>query len=340
MRIAMVGVGVLAFAFAGQLLASVFGSRVRDAITWRPVTFLDSALGAGLNVLALALVVWILAMALSMLPIVSVSQQVSESRTLTTLDAVMPPQVRNAFDGLRNLVAESDAPRVFAGLVQVQGPQVPPPDDGPVAGVTEAVRGSVVRIGGSTPECSTGVSGSGFVVAPETVITNAHVVAGVRQPLVRVRASDSSLPAAVTAFDPALDVAVLSVPGLSAKPLRTSEEVARVGDDAVIAGFPGGGPFEAAPARIRALVDAVGDDIYGKAGVDREVYVFRGRVLPGDSGGPLLDADGRVLGMVFGSGELDDETGYALSAAEIAPFIEGESSASPPVDTGSCRIRN
>lgn len=338
MRVVIVGVGVLAGAFAGQLLASVLGGRLRSWLTWKPIRFVDNILGSVLNVIALALVVWILAMALALVPVASVAQQVNSSKALAQLDAQMPPQVRNAFDGLRNLIAASDAPRVFSGLTKVEGPEVSAPDDSVVANVVEAARPAIVRIGGSTPECSTGVSGSGFIVAPQVVLTNAHVVAGVRQPLVRVRSSDASLPATVVAFDPALDVAVLRVPGLQGDGLRFSSTPAGTGDDAVIAGFPGGGPFEAAPARIRALVDAVGDDIYGQAGVSREVYILRGRVLPGDSGGPLLDPDGRALGMVFGSGEVSDDVGYALAADELRPFLE--KLGNKAVDTGSCRIRD
>ena len=336
-RIVAVGIGVLALAIVGQLIASSLGSRLRSSLTWKPVRFLDNAAGAALNVLALALVTWILAMVVVMVPSPAVAEQVQGSRVLTALDSLVPPQARNAFSAMRHLVASSDAPRVFAGIAQVSGPQVDRPDDSVVAPVIDAVRGSIVRVSGTTPECQSGVAGSGFVVDAQTVITNAHVVAGVRQPLVRVRSSDGSLPATVTYFDPQVDIAVLHVPGLQARSLPLSSVPASVGDDAVIAGFPGGGPFAASAARVRALLSAVGDDIYGDAGVERQVYVLRTDVLPGDSGGPMLDPSGRVLGMVFGSSDADRETGYALAAGELERALRR--AGDERVDTGSCRIR-
>jgi S1-C subfamily serine protease len=86
------------------------------------------------------------------------------------------------------------------------------------------------------------------------------------------------------------------------------------------------------------MVRAVGDDIYGQSGVEREVYAFRGVVLPGNSGGPLLDDDGSVLGMVFGADDEADDTGYALTVAELDRALEAPRRGI--ADTGSCRIRD
>lgn len=336
-RVAAVGIGVLTCAIAGQLAASMLGSRLRSSLTWKPARFLDNAAGALLNVLALALVTWIIAMAIVLVPSQTIAKQAKDSTVLLALDSLVPSQARNAFNSLRNMVASSDAPRVFAGIAQVTGPQVPAPNDDVVANVVEAARGSVVHINGNTPECDSGVVGSGFVVDAHTVVTNAHVVAGVTQPLVRVRASDPSLPATVTYFDPQVDIAVLRVAGLQARPLPLVDRVADIGADAVIAGFPGGGPFVATAARVRAEMAAIGDDIYGNAGVERQVYVLRTDVLPGNSGGPLIDPDGRVLGMVFGSADSEKETGYALASREVATALSAAGTSR--VDTGSCRIR-
>lgn len=339
-RILAVGIGVLAFALIGQLLASVFGDRLRDSIPWHPARRVDNVAGAALNVLALAIVTWIVASAIAYLPVTVVSQQVSESRVLVALDSLVPAPARNAFGSLRDLVATTSVPRIFSGLAQVTGPDVDPPDGSAITAAVEAARPSVLRIVSDVDECDAQVSGSGFAVGRDRVITNAHVVAGVARPIVRRRGGAAGLAATVVYFDPRLDVAVLAVPGLDARPLALAPERATSGDPAVIAGFPLAGPFRLEPARVRTEVLARGDDIYGSSGVEREVYVLRGRVLPGNSGGPLLRPDGLVLGLVFGADEQAESTGYALTAGELSDAIAAGLSSDTAVDTGSCRIRD
>ncbi|MBI1352222.1 MAG: MarP family serine protease [Actinomycetales bacterium] len=338
LRILLLGLGVLIVALVGQFAASILGERLRDLITWRPAQVVDNVAGAALNVFALAVVVWIVASALAYLPVSLVSQQVTSSRVLVALDSLVPLPARNAFGDLRDLVGTTEVPRIFAGLAQVTGPDVGQPSPSSVTQQVDAARDSVVQVTGETPECRAAVSGSGFVVAPGRVLTNAHVVAGVKDPLVRVRQSEAGLPATVVYFDPEVDVAVLLVPGLSSPPLQLATEPAQSGDPAVVAGFPQSGPYRTEPARIRTEVTAMGDDIYGEAGVEREVYALRTTVLPGNSGGPLLRPDGKVLGLVFGADEQAQETGYALTAGELSSALSA--SGDRRVGTGSCRIRD
>lgn len=338
LTIAAVAFGVLITALIGQFAASILGRRLRDGITWRPVRLIDNIAGAALNVFAFAAVVWIIASALAYLPIGPVSEQVTQSRVLVALDSVVPAQARNAFSSLRSIVGQTSVPRVFSGLAQITGPDVDPPDPAAITRRVDDARESVVQVSGETPECSSGVTGSGFVIEDGLVMTNAHVVAGVDTPQVRVRQGDRPERATVVYFDPATDIALLSVPGLSSSPLRLADESAQSGDPAVVAGFPSSGPYRTEPVRIRTTVRAVGDDIYGQAGVEREVYAFRGVVLPGNSGGPLLAPNGRVLGMVFGADEEAESTGYALTAAPLRAALEEPRSGL--VDTGSCRIRS
>ncbi|MHB1065927.1 MAG: MarP family serine protease [Candidatus Nanopelagicales bacterium] len=339
-RALIVAGGVLLLAITGQVIASMVGRMVRGTMTWKPVRVVDNAGGAVLNVLALGVVTWIVVSAVAYLPSSPVSQQLTASRVLVALDSVVPPPVRNAFGSLRDLVGSSDVPRIFSGFAQVTGPDVPPPDSDTDSGPIEAVRGSVLRVSGDTPDCSNGVTGSGFVVSAHRVITNAHVVAGVAEPVVGVRLGGPALPATVVYFDAGIDIAILDVPGLDAAAVPFALEPAQTGDSAVIAGFPGGGPYSVDPARVRTTVTARGDDIYGNAGVDREVYIVRGLVRPGNSGGPLLDPSGRALGVVFGSDGEEPDTGYALTAAQVAPAVEAARAATGPVDTGSCRLRD
>lgn len=340
LRALALGLGVLVSALLGQFAASVLGDRLRGGITWKPARVVDNVAGAGLNVVALAVVTWIVASALAYVPLTLVSQQVTESRVLVALDSIVPVPARNAFGDLRDLVGTTSVPRIFSGLAQITGPDVDPPDAAFVTLEIDEARESVVQVSGETPECGAAVTGSGFAISPDLVLTNAHVVAGVEEPRIRVRLADPGLPATVVYFDPATDVAVLAVPGLGARPLVLAKESARSGDPAVIAGFPESGPFRAEPARVRAEVTALGDDIYGDAGVERQVYAVRGTVLPGNSGGPLLRPDGFVLGMVFGADDEAEATGYALTADELRPAMESAFSSPRAVDTGTCRIRD
>ena len=340
LRAVALGMGVLVSALLGQFAASILGDRLRGGITWKPARLVDNVAGAGLNVLALAVVAWIMASALAYVPLSLVSQQVTESRVLVALDSLVPVPARNAFGDLRDLVGTTSVPRIFSGLAQITGPDVDPPDASAVTLEVDEARESVVQVAGETPECGAAVTGSGFAIAPDLVMTNAHVVAGVDQPVVRVRLADPGLASTVVYFDTATDIAVLAVPGLGARPLVLAKESARSGDPAVIAGFPESGPFRAEPARVRAEVTALGDDIYGDAGVERQVYAVRGTVLPGNSGGPLLRPDGFVLGMVFGADDEAESTGYALTADELRPAAEAAFSSPRAVDTGTCRIRD
>lgn len=337
----LVGAGVLISALAGQFLTSMLGRSLRGRLQWKPVRFADNVAGSILNVLALAVVVWIIASALAYLPETPVSQQVQQSRVLVTLDRAVPDQARSAFGGLRDLVGATSVPRVFSGFAEVIGPDVADPDPRFITdeGIA-AIRPSVVRVIGDADDCATTVNGSGFVYAPGYVMTNAHVIAGVRRPGVQQRLTDPAIPARVVLFDPRLDVAVLYVPDLQAMPLAFATREARSGDNAIAAGFPGLGGFRASPVRIRTTVDARGDDIYGTPGVQREVYSFRGDVRPGNSGGPLLNQQGAVLGMVFAAGRSDAATGFALTVGQIDPLGAAALGRTDRVDTGSCEVRN
>ncbi len=151
-----------------------------------------------------------------------------------------------------------------------------------------------MKIVGDAEACGRGQEGSGSVVGPQRVVTNAHVVAGVDAPTVQVSGVGERLPARVVLFDPQKDVAVLAVPNLTAPALPLASRDLQHGDDAVVAGFPKNGPFSAGAARVRNVLSAVGEDIYGKPGVTREVYSLYANVQQGNSGGPLLDTSGRI----------------------------------------------
>jgi S1-C subfamily serine protease len=196
-----------------------------------------------------------------------------------------------------------------------------------------AAKSSVVKIHGVAPGCQKVLEGSGFVVAPNRVMTAAHVVAGTDS--VSVEVDGNTYIAQVVSYDPDANVSLLDVPDLTARPLTFAESPATSGADAVMMGYPVGGPFGATPARVREVIELTRPDIYRTTTVTREVYVTRGTVKQGASGGPLIDLDGRVLGVVFGAAVNDTDTGFALTADEVAPQM-AKAGNTVPVATGRC----
>ncbi|MDD2818624.1 MAG: MarP family serine protease [Candidatus Nanopelagicales bacterium] len=330
---------VLICALIGQSLTSILGRMLRAAITWTPVKYIDNTAGAALNVLALAVIVWIIATAIAMLPVSQTTTMVQQSKVVTTLDAIVPNQVRDVFIHLRDVVGQGSLPRVFSSITEVVGPDVKAPrvELTTEAAIARAAQ-SVVRVSGSTDLCKTTLTGSGFFIAEGVVLTNAHVVAGVNDP--QVELGNERWPATVVYFDPRLDVAALQVDSSFIPSLKLQTIPPISGDDAAAIGYPGGTDLKVIPVRIRALIDARGDDIYGKSGVERQVISFRGSVIPGDSGGPLVSTKGEVLGMVFGSGISNKATGYAIAASELTSAMAAGIAGEASVDTGTCVVRD
>jgi S1-C subfamily serine protease len=199
--------------------------------------------------------------------------------------------------------------------------------------VVAATAPSVIKIHGVSNLCQKVLDGTGFVVAPHRVMSNAHVIAGADT--ISADVAGTTYDANVVSYDPNADIAVLDVPNLPSEPLTFAEGSASSGADALMLGYPGGGGFVATPTRIREVIKLAGPDIYQTTRVTREVYTVRGAVRQGDSGGPLIDINGRVLGVVFGLAEDDPETGYVLTAAEVAPQMAHLGDAQP-VATGAC----
>ena len=213
-------------------------------------------------------------------------------------------------------------------------PSVAPPDGSLASNPAVAhAAHSVVKVESTSHACQKIMAGSGFVISPNRVMSNAHVVAGADEFVVSVDGREHD--ATVVAFDPNADISILDVPGLSAPPLDFAHGIAMTGADAVVLGYPGGGPFVAYPARIREVVELSGPDIYDSTTVRREVYTIRGKVGQGDSGGPLIDHDGRVLGMNFGAAVDDPETGFVLTTKQVYPHAVNAVSPGP-VPTGAC----
>ena len=333
----VVGLGVVFVAASlGQLVATVVGAALRERLTWRSARLVDAVAGAGVSAAGVLLVAWLVGTALASSSFPVLAAQVRRSVVLEAVDAVVPPVGERLFAGFRRLLDDRGFPQVFGeGLAPTRVPAVDPPDPALARSrAVQQVRDEVLKITGVASGCSRRIEGTGFVFARERVMTNAHVVAGVRRP--RVEAPGGRrLAADVVLYDPGRDLAVLHVPGLRLSPLAFGGR-AGSGDDAVVVGYPHDGPFRADAARISGVQRARGPDIYQERTVVREVYALRGRVKPGNSGGPLVAPTGQVLGVIFAAAADRPEIGYALTAQEVAPVAREGARATAPVSTRDC----
>jgi S1-C subfamily serine protease len=326
---------VLAGALLGQILAGAAGRALRSRVTWEPAKMVDSVAGAVVSAAAVLLVAWMVASPLASSPFPQVSSQVRQSALVQAVDTAVPEGVRNVYNNLRDAIDRRGLPDVLDPLTPTQVREVPAPDGTlQTSPVVKAVQGSVVKISGIAPSCSRQIDGSGFVYAQERVMTNAHVLAGVTEPT--VLAEGEEYDATPVYVDARTDVAVLAVPGLPTVPLAFTADPAEFGDDAIIMGYPGGGPLYVGPARVRDRGDISGPDFRNTQTVVRDVYALYGTVRAGNSGGPLFDTDGSVLGVVFASAIDDPDTGYALTAQQVADAARKGDLSDDEVSTGAC----
>ncbi|HUY96881.1 MAG TPA: MarP family serine protease [Verrucomicrobiae bacterium] len=318
-------------AMIGNAAGGVIGVRLRRSALRTPLGRLDSWLGSAAGAAATLLLVWLLGLVFSTGPIAPLSAQIQGSVILRSLDAHVP-RPPGVFAALQQLLAGVPFPEVFVNLVPSLPGPVPLPGSllahpGVRQGIAATVR--VVSSG-----CGGIEEGSGFPIAPDRILTNAHVVAG--STLVAVQPpTGGTLSATVVLFDPRRDLAVLRVPGLDLAPLRFAPDRGRGSSGAVI-GYPGGGPERAVPAAVRGTLDAVGRDIYAAAIVTRQIEVLDAQIRPGNSGGPFLSPGGRVLGVVFAKSTVTPDLGFALSSREVEPDVRGAGRRRRPVSTQGC----
>lgn len=321
-------------AMLGQLAASLIGVAVRAHVTWKPVTVVDAVGGAGISVLSVLLIAWFIGSAVVNAPFPGVTTQVNRSLVLRTVDRLMPPAAHSAFSRFRRLLATGPYTQVFGTLGAEGALTVGPPDPAVLTSRGLARdEGSIVKIVGTSPSCNRRMEGSGFVISPGHVITNAHVVAGVTEGLSVIDAG-VAYRGRVVLFDPQRDVAVLYVPGLRARPLHFRAHARRAAD-AIVAGYPLNRGFTAVAARVGSASPATAANIYQSAMVTRQIYSIRALVQPGNSGGPLLAPSGAVYGVVFAAavGVGTQDIGYALTAGEVGRDARAGAAATLPVST-------
>jgi S1-C subfamily serine protease len=292
---------------------------------------LDAGLGAIFGAILVGLSVWILTAMVVSLPEPGLAQLVQQSRIVRFVDGVLPP-APPLIARIQRLIDPDGFPQVFIG---------PEPSSGSASSVASSteVNAAVAADGASTVKiegfgCGEEISGSGFVIAPNEVVTNAHVVAGVAHPLIIDR--DGVHQTTVVWFDPNLDLAVLRTTGLDEPALPIDTASAGYGTHNVALGYPGGGPFTATPGAILQTYYATGRNIYDEGITARQVYIIEAVVQPGNSGGPLVLPNGQVIGIVFARSAVNPNVGYALTATAISGELRQAEATTSAVSTGAC----
>ncbi len=327
---------VFGLALLGQAGAGWAGGRLRGAISNRGGQRVDDVGGVVVSVLALLMVSWMVAAPLASSPIQGLAHSVRNSEILRAIDSVVPDGARALYDRLQQTIAAGDFPEVFGDLTPTRAREVPVPDPALLASpVVERAHPSVLKVIGTAPSCRRRIEGTGFVFAPQRVMTNAHVVAGT-EGAVTVETVGRSGEGRVVFYDADRDLAVIYVPGLDAPPLPWAVDVVASGADAIVVGYPLNGPYTPVAARVRGIQQVRGPNINDSREVVREVYTLRTDVRSGNSGGPLLDTSGAVLGVIFAAALDEPETGFALAPSEVLPVADAAASLRAPVDTGPC----
>jgi S1-C subfamily serine protease len=324
---------VILSASLGQAMLQYVGARLRARIKWQPIRAVDAVGGAALSAAAVLLVAWALGVAISGSRIGAITSIVRDSTVLAEVDTLLPEQASDVLGAFNNVVGTTFFPRYLEPFAPERIVRVGP---GPrrLLGDPDvlAAAPSVLKVRGSN-NCGSGVEGSGFLYSPGRLMTNAHVVAGVDNPEVEI--GGSSVPATVVVYDPEIDVAVLALDE-GDLPHLVFDKDAKAQDGVAVLGYPQDGPYDVQAGRIRAEQRLRSPDIYGEGTVLREVFSLRALIRQGNSGGPIVDSSGDVVGLIFAASVTDPDTGYALTAEQISESAALGVTSSTEVDTGSC----
>lgn len=332
--LSVIGGAVLLLAIGAGVGARI-GALFRRGADRLRLRFVERLLGGLLGGVAAALALALTGAGVAAAGIPVVSASVASSVVLRTIHDSTPRPVAEAMARLHAAVLGDTTLPTIEGLLD-EGDLAIAPDPGRIdvddPALAEAAS-SVARISGVAPACAKKSSGSGFVAGVDLIVTNAHVVAGVDVPVVELP-GEPARDGRVVYFDPVDDIAVIAA-DVAAPPLPLAGALG-AGDEAVVQGYPYGGPFRAVPAGVIAAGSIPIDDIYGTGTAERSVYTLRAEVQPGNSGGPLLTMTGEAAGVVFARGETNEDVGYAMTNAELLPVLATLDDANDPVPTGAC----
>ena len=327
-------IGLTGAVVLGESLGAGLGRAAAGRLGSGLLSTADRAAGAGFGAVQALLIVWLAGSLLAEGPVPRLAETAGGSTAVRTMASILPPPTEIAV-GLGGWLDATGLPDVFVGFEPLPAPPVDRPDDPAARAIAAAAEASTLKISAAT--CGVTSVGTGFVVANGYVLTNAHVVAGANARSVRVSAVGGRLLDAVPVlFDPKLDVALLRVPDLFAPPLSFARVDPDRGALGATLGYPGGGRLTILPAAVSGRYPATGLDIYGQDKVRRQILELRAEIDRGDSGGPLILADGTVGGVVFAEARTNSEVGYALSPTEVAKRIRPAIGVREAVDTGPC----
>lgn len=332
----ILALGVLVFLVgAGNMAGAAIGAALRDGLLWKRLRWLDSLIGACFQSLAVLLVLWLVSIPVASGLSGQLPQGIQASKILAGVDRAAPAPVKALPSKISATLNESGLPPLVSPFTHgtkpsVEAPNIQLQDEA----LVQRLRPSVIHVLGESETCARRLMGSGFAVDNQHVITNAHVVAGTQT--VSLDTVLGLQQAQVVYYNPELDIAVLSTQSLDVPPLQWAPEPASAGDDAIVLGFPQSGPYTASPARINDRITISGPNIYASGRVEREAYTVRGNIRQGNSGGPLVDANGNVLGVVFGASVDSSDIGYALTARQVQDAIGDVRQLDQPVDTQEC----
>ena len=334
LRIPFVLVTVLGLLVLGQILGGLVGNFLARLTEKTGLGVLDRIGGGALNVAVAAIVLALLGSLVGQLGMPQLSQQVAGSSVLRAIEKYTPEPVREAMTETRDAVSGSQGIRQLDSLL-FPVEDAPQPEQTTDSNAVEAAGQSVVQVYGTADQCAQNQTGSGFVAASGLVVTNAHVVAGVDQPVVQTR-DGRVYQAHAIQYDDASDLAVLYAPDLPEAPLSLSNTVER-GQQVSFAGYPLGGPYTVRPATIQGEAFAPVQNVTTGDTLSRSIIQIAGRVEQGNSGGPLLDANGNVVGVIFAKA-VEGEAGYAIPMEQVTDVLEAAAGSTAPISTGECVI--
>lgn len=324
------------FLAAGHAVGSALGRLVGRGVDRTVLRPLDRVLGGAATLVTAALVTSLVAGGLGALGAPLLSSAAQGSFIVSGIQRLTPEPVDSALARLRAAVFEQGVPVLEQEIGGITTSPGVPDDVETTSDPLVQASASVVRITGTAYACGQNQSGTGFVVARDRVVTNAHVVAGVAEPVVQAP-NGQNVSGRVVYFDPRIDLAVIATEALAVAPLALDGRLS-IGEQAVVQGYPFGGPFAAAPAEVLAISTERLRDIYGGSSSEREVYSLATAISPGNSGGPLLALDGEVAGVIFAKGAGDATLGYALTNSELAPVVTAAPGLRDTVTAGRCVV--
>ncbi|WP_309080982.1 MarP family serine protease [Zhihengliuella sp.] len=326
---------VVVLIIIGQAIGTAIGARIRLWLNLPALKSFDRLIGAVANTVVAALVIYALSFSAAAMGIPTVSQALANSKVIGTIRHYTPEPIEEGLANARSIVMDETLPELIEPFAPTDVAPAPDAEEPPAGPGIEAASDAVVRVSGTAFECGVNQTGSGFAIAEDRILTNAHVVAGVTEPVVTTR-DGRALPATVTHFDPDRDLAVLDVDGLDLQPIPVGEDLA-TGDPAVFMGHPAGGPFRALSATVQSLRSVAVQDIYGGEPAPLSIYQLGAAIEQGNSGGPLVDDQGRLVGVVFAKAVGADDVGYALALEEVQPVVAAADDYGDRVSSGACK---